>query len=806
MTTPFVGAGGKPYTQLVGSVRGANARALSALQAVQAAFGAPLTVARGASSNLGGTHAFEGGKSDHDVGMAFDIDLSGMSNDKKLQLLDAAKQAGFYDFGFGSNTLHVGMHGNPRAWTYDGPGPRNGIGGSRAIVKGSTWAGVPLGQIQADIQGNPRKPLPLSINAGGAAVALGDQPTLTPAEQAATAMAAGKPAPVIRKGSRGPAVTNLENQLASAGLYKGPIDQIAGSGVEKAIRAAEQRYGLAVEPPGKGAAGPQVRSALELASHPAYAPGGSVPPQGFPSTWGVQPQNPPAYSPGGSVPGGPPSTDPGSTALESAMGPSGIGPMGAAPPMGAGLPNSPAVAMKQQTAVGLGVNPWSANEADVRGYTAAPQALDYTPGQLADYRPPVTMKQQTAAMFGVNPWSANSADVGPAIAAKEAQATKALMQSAAAGNYDPGPAAYGIAPSAAPGGAPAPVSPQQDAPSGIGSIRSILNNFGGINWGGDQAAAATQAPGAPYPSFPPDHYGAGLSARSYPSGEGLPLGPQSSVGGYPQVASSSVYQRAIDRQTANKARQANPPYEGIPPLGITGGGMLHHQGGLVDLPEAFGGPAGSADIAMGGYPQYASGGPTPGTPNRIPSDYYRGNPYPGDPLGISPAAAGEGPAPFGPAALPPSGGQPAISAAPSVAPYMYGAPPLQGSPAALYDGFHYTPPPAVRSAPAAKAATGPSLQNGGHPGGAGQGGAIIPSQSYGGSPGRYSFAGMTPWGSSMFQTPSGGYSDSPFTPSGAGWHPPNYTPGPGGATNAYNPNGFGGGTYINSFGQELPYS
>jgi peptidoglycan hydrolase-like protein with peptidoglycan-binding domain len=72
---------------------------------------------------------------------------------------------------------------------------------------------------------------------------------------------------------------------------------------------------------------------------------------------------------------------------------------------------APPVTMKQETAAGFGVNPWSANEADVSGYTAGPEALGYTPGQLADYRPPVTMKQETAAGFGVNPWSSNSADV-----------------------------------------------------------------------------------------------------------------------------------------------------------------------------------------------------------------------------------------------------------------------------------------------------------------------------------------------------------------------------------------------------------
>jgi hypothetical protein len=46
---------------------------------------------------------------------------------------------------------------------------------------------------------------------------------------------------------------------------------------------------------------------------------------------------------------------------------------------------------------------------------------------------------------------------------------------------------------------------------------------------------------------------------------------------------------------------------------------------------------------------------------------------------------------------------------------------------------------------------------------------------------------------------------SPFTPSGAGWHPPNFSSGSGGANFAYKSNGQGGGTYVNSYGQTMKY-
>lgn len=87
-----------------------------------------------------------------------------------------------------------------------------------------------------------------------------------------------------------------------------------------------------------------------------------------------------------------------------------------------------------------------------------------------------------------------------------------------------------------------------------------------------------------------------------------------------------------------------------------------------------------------------------------------------------------------------------------------------------------------------------------------------PSQTYGGSPGAYSFAGMLPWGSATYTMPGGGYSNSPYTPGANAFYPgsPAYTPPSfdsisGGPTYAYHPDGYGGGTFITSDGRVMSY-
>ena len=310
MASPFVNILGQSYTMPIGNLRGADPRAMAALQAMQGLFGSQLSVLRGASANLGGSHGYEHGKSDHDRGMAFDIDTMGWTNAQKIKALDAAKQAGFYDFGLDDKTgdMHVGMYGAPRAWTYSGPGAP-GIGGSHAIVKGyGTWGGIPLTDVQRDIVSNSKKPLPAVWAAGGvpSAGAAPRQP----------ANIASSNTPTLRTGMTGPAVRELQSNLTAAGFNPGGIDSIYGPRTARAVRAFETATpGLTRD---AGIAGPQVlgalgdsangvsdiMSALALQERGLGPPGGppagadmrqpgppaatAVPPT-FPSAWGEQP-------------------------------------------------------------------------------------------------------------------------------------------------------------------------------------------------------------------------------------------------------------------------------------------------------------------------------------------------------------------------------------------------------------------------------------------------------------------------------------------------------------------------------------
>lgn len=75
--------------------------------------------------------------------------------------------------------------------------------------------------------------------------------------------------PLLRAGSRGQAVTDLQNKLKVAGLYTMKVDGIFGSGTERAVRQFQQKNGLQVD----GIAGPQTWAALNgvQADKPAEA-------------------------------------------------------------------------------------------------------------------------------------------------------------------------------------------------------------------------------------------------------------------------------------------------------------------------------------------------------------------------------------------------------------------------------------------------------------------------------------------------------------------------------------------------------
>ncbi len=102
------------------TVEGADQRMGSLLsgpfQTLQNTFGKTLVIndalAKEGTSREGSTP-----NSRHFHGDAIDIDISGLSNDERIKLVDSAIQAGFQGFGFGNNILHIDM-GDRRAWNY----------------------------------------------------------------------------------------------------------------------------------------------------------------------------------------------------------------------------------------------------------------------------------------------------------------------------------------------------------------------------------------------------------------------------------------------------------------------------------------------------------------------------------------------------------------------------------------------------------------------------------------------------------------------------------------------------------------
>ena len=65
-----------------------------------------------------------------------------------------------------------------------------------------------------------------------------------------------------KKGSSGAVVTQIQTKLESWGYYTGTVDGIYGSGTERAVRAFQQKNGLAVD----GKAGDQTLAAMGLSA------------------------------------------------------------------------------------------------------------------------------------------------------------------------------------------------------------------------------------------------------------------------------------------------------------------------------------------------------------------------------------------------------------------------------------------------------------------------------------------------------------------------------------------------------------
>lgn len=79
---------------------------------------------------------------------------------------------------------------------------------------------------------------------------------------ALAALAPAVEAASYKKGSSGAVVTQIQTKLKSWGYYTGSVDGIYGSGTERAVRAFQQKNGLAVD----GKAGTQTLAAMGLSA------------------------------------------------------------------------------------------------------------------------------------------------------------------------------------------------------------------------------------------------------------------------------------------------------------------------------------------------------------------------------------------------------------------------------------------------------------------------------------------------------------------------------------------------------------
>ena len=77
---------------------------------------------------------------------------------------------------------------------------------------------------------------------------------------ALAALAPAVEAASYKKGSSGAVVTQIQTKLKSWGYYTGSVDGVYGSGTERAVRAFQQKNGLAVD----GKAGTQTLAAMGL--------------------------------------------------------------------------------------------------------------------------------------------------------------------------------------------------------------------------------------------------------------------------------------------------------------------------------------------------------------------------------------------------------------------------------------------------------------------------------------------------------------------------------------------------------------
>lgn len=306
--------GGKLSFSSGGTLRGSTDRAVTSLNNLVSLSGLPITVLNGASANRGGDHSNVG--QDHQAGMAFDINIAGMSDAQKLTVYSAAKQAGFNTFGFGLNDIHVGIRSSPTAWSYYGGPTVHGKTGASYVHIGpetkATWAGVRLVDLKNDAIANPGKatyamlkpgkapagPAPTPEQLATRAVELtkvGESPVGPPkAPLTSTGPINPDAMPLVladRRGTSGYRAANPNatkviqqalNKVAGANLK---VDGINGPDTQAALKTYQENKGLKVD----GKTGPQTWHAfatdMEVPVHPpaglyptAQVPTGMVPP------------------------------------------------------------------------------------------------------------------------------------------------------------------------------------------------------------------------------------------------------------------------------------------------------------------------------------------------------------------------------------------------------------------------------------------------------------------------------------------------------------------------------------------------
>lgn len=93
-----------------------NNRTLPRARQMAGIFGAPIVI-NDAIAKRGTSRESQTASSQHFFGRALDISVANMSNEQRLQLVQAALQAGFTGFGFGNTILHVDT-GPRRHWAY----------------------------------------------------------------------------------------------------------------------------------------------------------------------------------------------------------------------------------------------------------------------------------------------------------------------------------------------------------------------------------------------------------------------------------------------------------------------------------------------------------------------------------------------------------------------------------------------------------------------------------------------------------------------------------------------------------------